>query len=601
MRFVSALVALCVAAVLLAVGIFFKFFTGPHYVATTIPVSSYSEKYLLIDSTVLTSRSGQQMVMVHGTGKITVAYGVTGDVIAWLGNSPYVHASESAGSKTLNVSEVLPSATGTSDMPTSSQVVNDTIVSPAGSDMWTDEVTSRGDANLSLTIHRGESVLVSGDGKSPLPTSVTVAWPRPKPQFLGMSDDLLMIVGGIVLLVGILLYLWGLGHMRGGRGPKRRGRGPRPPLSVRLGLSPRRRTNSELGPGPASNAGQLSLVRAGLVAIGMGAVISAGLTGCSTSPTAQPVSTPSASSSSASSTTTPIVSGSQIDRILGRIVTTVSTADEHNNQQLIATRMGGVALQQRLARYAMRKTNAKIPQLDGLLASPVQLFLPQSTQLWPRSAFVVLKSSVTLKNHDVPSVAAVLTQDSPRSNYKIVSLTNLQSGQQLPEVAASNVGAPLVAMDTALLLVSPDHLAAAYASLLNAGIKSPSYSLFDSTTDDLQPTLLAERKSQKGNADVKVSFKDYANASAPSAFSTSQAGALVTVAIDEVGTFTPTSGLDLKLTGQLAAMTGLQVSANPIKATYTYQLLFYVPPVGATKQVQLLGYTEALTRVKAQA
>jgi hypothetical protein len=71
----------------------------------------------------------------------------------------------------------------------------------------------------------------------------------------------------------------------------------------------------------------------------------------------------------------------------------------------------------------------------------------------------------------------------------------------------------------------------------------------------------------------------------------------VSVSVDEIVRFEPQGGRSLKLTGALKALAGIELAPKPINATYQFQLLFFVPAIGSTEKISLVGYSENLTRV----
>lgn len=596
MRFIATIVSLVVAALLLILGISFKYFSGPTVVTEEIPTQS-SLSYVVIDHEVLELHPGVPVVKATGAKTNTVGYGRSGDVTSWLGGSSYTRVSIDPETDEL-VTTIVDSTTSTQDAPTAAAAQDGKIVSPAGSDMWIGESTETGNpALLSLRIAADEAVIVSSDGTEPAPQNISVSWPLPKVQFLWMTDDVLMITGGFFLLVGIGFYLWALWHMRRGQGPRRRGRSPRPPRPPRAPRSIGRSTRSIVGPskGRRSSSG----VRA-LIALSLSGTILVGVSACSTPGVSEPTPTPTSTDIETPDGPGPVITEEQLAVILGRVTTAIDAADKKNDATIAATRLNGAALEARVANYAMRKTNSKIAALPSLRPSPVQLFLPQATNLWPRSVLAMVQSvDPTLKDKQAPTVAVVLTQQTPRSNYKVEYTINLQASQQIPEVAAASSGTPLVALDTKLLTVSPKDLAVAYGDILNKGLKSKFYPMFNATDDTLRTTIAAERKSQGGNADVSVTYSDL-QGTGPVAFAAQNAGAIVAVQMNEVATFTPLNNRDLKLTGALKALAGLEISNRVIRATYGVQLFFYVPPVGSSQLIQVLGYSENLTGVKAQ-
>lgn len=588
MRFIATIVSLFIAALLLAFGIGFKFFSGPTVVSLDMPQTS-ELSYVVIDAEVLELNPGSQLVRAEGAASNTAAYGQSDDVLSWLGGSAYSHISLPEGEKEPIV-EVVDSVVSSHNAPSAAAAQDRSIVSPAGSDMWLGESTGA-EAALALKIKSGQSVIVASDGKAPAP-SITLEWPLPKPEFMWMTDDVLMIAGGIFLLLGIAFYLWALMHMRRGHGPKRRGRMPKPP-------KPRASLGRSTGARPGVSRGRRSISGGRtLVAATIAGFMVIGVSACSPGSIQQ--SSPTPTSAESSDGPRPVVTEEQLSVILGKAISTVAVADEKKDPKVAATRLAGAALEARAANYAMRKTNAKIAALPALKASPVQLFLPQATSTWPRSILAMVQGGQpAVKDQEPPTVALVLTQLSPRSNYKIVYAINLEAKQRIPEVSASSVGTPLVALDTKLLTVSPKDLVSAYADVLAKGTKSKFFTQFDANEDTLRAVIASERKEQQSNKDVAVTFAD-AMGTGPVAFAAQSAGAIVAVQMNEVATFTPLNNRDLKLTGEIKALSGIEISNRVMRATYGMQLFFYVPPVGSNEKIIMLGYSENLTMAKAQ-
>ena len=591
MRFVATIVSLFIAATLLILGISFKFFSGPKDVSISIP-SDPNVSYIVIDPQVLHLHSGSQYVKVSGADVNTAAYGQTNDVLSWLGGSRYSHVSVDLKTKKIST-EVVSASTSRADAPTATAAQDDSIVSPAGSDMWLGEATAKkGEAILPLDIRSNQSVIVASSGSTPAPSEVTIAWPLPKPTFLWMTDDVLMIVGGFFLLLGFGLYIWALLHMRRSQGPRRRGRMPKPPRPRRsIGRSTRRIS------GPSRGRRAITGGRS-FIAFALSGMVLVGVSACSTGVAPTPTPTPTSTSEENADAPKPVVTQEQLGVILDKVTRTIADSDAKLDGGLASSRLEGAALQARLANYAIRKSNAKFPALPTLKPSPVQLFLPQTTGLWPRSILAMVEAvDATKKEKQAPTVALILTQLTPRSNYKIVYTINLEANQRIPEVAAATVGTPLVAPDTKLLLISPKDLAAAYADVINKGEKSKFATMFSATSDTLRTTIAAERKAQATSKDVRVTFADYPGTGAV-AFAAQNAGAIVAVQMNEVATFTPLNNRDLKLAGALKGLAGLEISNRPVRATYGMQMFMYVPPVGSSHHIEMLGYSENPTYVK---
>ena len=91
MRFVFAIVAFVLAAVMIVLGIAQRtVFLEPDSISlsTTVPDDA---RYVVVDSAALTARDGAQTVTISGSGPIFVAYGRSDDVQAWMGDSSFAH------------------------------------------------------------------------------------------------------------------------------------------------------------------------------------------------------------------------------------------------------------------------------------------------------------------------------------------------------------------------------------------------------------------------------------------------------------------------------------------------------------------------------
>nr|KGA07352.1 MAG: hypothetical protein GM42_1675 [actinobacterium acMicro-1] len=206
------------------------------------------------------------------------------------------------------------------------------------------------------------------------------------------------------------------------------------------------------------------------------------------------------------------------------------------------------------------------------------------------------KSAKGGEDDKTPTIALILQQTSPRENYKVIYQTNLQANETVPEVAAADVGTVAVPADSKLLLLPPDRVAAAYADVLALGEQSSFYGIFQSNGDLLRSALQAERAQQNAE-NVVISYTNVAGTGPVVALATTTAGALVSVSVDEIVRFEPQGGRNLKLTGALKALAGTELAPKPINATYQFQLLFFVPAIGSTEKISLVGYSENLTRV----
>jgi hypothetical protein len=285
----------------------------------------------------------------------------------------------------------------------------------------------------------------------------------------------------------------------------------------------------------------------------------------------------------------------QLQRILSRIADTVTAADAALDPALSATRLIGPAQEIRAANYAIRKVDSSVAAPAKLAASPITFTMPQATATWPRQVIAVVQDET---DPSVPTTGLMMIQNSPRENYHIEYMVTLEPNAQVPTVAPANVGSALVAPDSKLLLISPDQLSAAYASVLAQGADSPYYGLFDLTADTLVTQVGKEYKAQKAASvaeNASLEFSQNAGSGEPLALATLDSGAIVTVGLNEVETVRPTqAGASVSPEGLAKILSGVSTSTTGIESTYGLELAFYVPPLGSTEKIRLLGYTQGL-------
>jgi hypothetical protein len=414
------------------------------------------------------------------------------------------------------------------------------------------------------------------------PLDLTITWPLDNSA--PASGPL--IVGGIVLLLGGLgAFLWALVHVRGRRGPRRTTpklpKRPKPPQlkpeKRRGGKAPR-----ELEPAKAGSGRRRAFVAAGVLTASALA-----LSGCSIP--AQPG--PGASETPGFPTDPVAVSPGQFDSILVELVGTVADADESRDNAMAEERLTGPALALRTANYKIRKEDSKVAPLAAIPSELVEVMLPEQTDQWPRRVFAVTRDP------GVQAVGLMLTQDSPRENYKASYIVSLIAS--VPELAPSDLGAPALPPSNGFGLIAPQELAAAYGDVLIKGEESESYGLFAAEGDSLREVIGADYKAEKRSDLPKSAKIVFTNGPGPDpviAFNTNDSGQIVSVILEDSEKVTPTeAGAAINTKGQVKALSGKAQSTRGIIATYGVQLLFYVPPASAPDdQIVLLGFSQGL-------
>ncbi|MFI5060039.1 MAG: hypothetical protein ACHP7F_01225 [Actinomycetales bacterium] len=623
MRFVLAIVAFVVAAVMIAVGIAQRtVFAPPSQVAVSTTVKG-DPRYIVIDGAVLNSHPGQQTLAVAGGSSKAqvVAYGRTADVTAWLGDETYSHVGYNRSTGALAVSTVKGDAGGKGALGTGSTATPDPGAAtptptpspsapatgadgkaatagpdPAGSDLWLEEFDGS-DAKLTrMNVPDSISVIVAADGTKPAPNKIRLVWPLDTRTPWSAP----LIIGGLgLLVVGLALYLWGLYTLRKSRGPRRKG-GPKMP---KLPKAPKYKPSKAI---EATPKGRRSTRRA-LVAVPVVLVGALALSGCSTGlfpqatqstvPTATPIAT---DLTKAKGVLPPAVTVPQLERIMKRVSTVVTQADTKADPKLAATRLTGAALELRDANYIIRSRKADEPPLPAIASGPLEITLPQATDTWPRVVTAVLKPA---DKKQAPTALA-LVQKTARDNYTLEYAISLEPDVKVPGLAPASIGAPVVPPDSRLLKMAPQDIAAAYADILLNGNTSKYAAQFDATGDTLRTAVGADYKAKTKAALSKTASLDYTNEVPPKraiAMATNDSGAIVWANLNEFETTKVVeAGAQITLTagGAAEALLGANASKTGIQITYGYQLAFYVPPAGSASKIRLLGFAQGLIGAK---
>lgn len=572
MRFFYAIVLFAVSLAFFAGSLVVRnVFSSPDTLAQSIelagtgPVTVIDAKELrrVAGTQTITASVGDAAEAGEDPIPVTLAWGRTEDVLAWVGDASYQFVTVAKETGELTESLV----TG----------LEPSVPAPSGSDLWVQEWNGEGVSSAEFALRKGQSIIVATDGTQPAPRTLTVIWNLEVDRTI---PTILLYLAGLTGLAGAGAFVWALWRERRQR-RHRQGRMPKAPRPPRW--RPKR---------PGFLAGVPSSRRRGrrmagmVTALGLVPVI---LAGCATGETIQPTPTPVA--------TGPLpyvaVTNQQFDRILGTIVGTLAAADEKRAENIAATRLTGSALRFRTATYRVKAANKKLGTLFDIPNGTVSLMLPQQTEGWPRSVFAIIDDT---SSDEAPSVAIVLTQDSPRSNYLVNYTFALEPGVVMPEVPSAEYGTAVLAGDTELLSSTPAQVAEQYADLLVNGDESVFAALFES--DTLQDQIGAEAKKarvaeMKGS--MKFSWKDSMTDDVPIVFATSDAGALVALTINEAETVKPArGGSAISTEGAVKILSGRPSSLRGITANYQYQLLLHVPAIGSSDKIRLLGYSYTL-------
>lgn len=570
MRLVLAIISFVVAAGMIGAGIAQRtIFAAPDKISVSTELSA-DAPVAVIDGATLNSFEGNQTLNLTGSGDLFAAYGRTTDVVAWIGDASY---------NEITLDEETGELTSTLVRGSETEVPN-----PNGSDLWLDDFVKTDSLSMTVKVPETVSIIIAADGIEPAPSNVGLSWPVDNSTPWAGP---LIVGGAIVLLIGLGFLLWAINYMRSPGGPRRK----MPKVPKQKVYKPKRK------PVETAASGR----RRGMIAVPIVLVSALALSGCSPEywPTAAgPTPSASATVPASAELTPPAATVRQVERIVARISAVAADADAVGDAELIATRFTGAALQLRLANYVIRAADPAIAALPAIPEGPVELTLPQQTDTWPRTVFAVIKS----EDETVPPVALFLEQEDPRADYKVSYAITLEPSVVVPDVAPASVGAARLGSDSGLLRSTPQETALAYGDILNLDVESDSYLDFEAEGDSLRVAVgVAAKNAMRASlpATAAVAFDHLLGPADPIALATNDAGALVAVNLYETTTVAPVeAGAAVNPTGQVKALSGLAISTKGIVATYSDQLLFYVPPAGSNAKIVLLGYSVGLVQAQ---
>lgn len=616
MRFVLAIVAFVVAAVMIVAGIAQRtVFAPPTRIEAGATVSG-DPRYLVIDGSALNAHPGQQTLTISDApagATPVVAYGRTADVKAWLGDQKYVAVRYQKSTGDLTTKAVTPKPTASSSeessstatpapTPTPAATAGATTGSstaatagpnPAGSDLWLEEFDGEAAQVTRMNIPDDVSVIVATDGTKAAPSRLTVTWPVDSSTPWAFP----LIIGGLILLViGIALYLWGLYTHRRSRGPRRKS-GPKMP---KLPKAPKYKPTAMIETTPR---GRRSSRRARVI-LPVAVAGALALTGCTTgtdaattpSKTATPLAT---EAPDAQGQLPPAVTVPQLERIVKRISDAAAQADAKASPDLAKARFTGPALQLRTANYAIRAKKADEPALPAIPASPIVLSLPQATDAWPRTVAAVIDSPKDAKGNAQAPIALTLVQATPRDNYQVEYAVSLEPKAKVPNLAPASIGSAVVPPDSKLLALPPEKVAAAYGDILMNGDKSQYASLFSAEGDTLRTQVGADWKAKQKAAvpaTASLTFTSAPGDGKDVAMATNDSGAIVWTDLKESQVLKVVeAGAEVSAGATAAALSGVTSSKTGIQSDFGYQLAFYVPPAGSDAKITLLGFAQGMT------
>ncbi|NUL43658.1 hypothetical protein F7P69_00375 [Cellulosimicrobium funkei] len=547
-----------------------------------------------------------------GEGDYSVMLGQTRDVEAWIGDAAHntVTGVETEVPGDQDPRVVVEHTEGEATVP-----------DPAGSDLWVDTQEGSGtiDQRWSVPSEGDWALLVAADGTEPAPADVTVTWTNT----IGDSPWIvpLAIIGGLLVLLGLALLVWALlvrrraaqgntenhhHHNEGGDGPgvaspdARGASTPTAPATPPTGGSGQ--VSSTQAPSEISPRRQKARARyAGLLA---GGLTLAGALGAGPATAQDTQSAPASDASQASDQESsdegdqyPILTDSQLERILGKIATVTSQADEQQDASALESRVAGQALTSRSANYANVKISDDVQKVRPVASSPILSVVAEADPAFSRTVAVITEGE-----GDATPQILVLRQESARDQYMLVAATPMTPGAEVPASGLSGDGSETIGFtDKAGLVMSPGNAIAGLARYLT----DPEADFADRMVPnaaidgihDYQATI------EEDAPDAKMTISRRTVPHVTTSLRLPDGSALVVSSLDARMTIAPRTPGDTIVVDELTAARAGEDSTEtnaPVDMTYREDVVLRVPAEGATgdeAKVSLVGLSDELQAV----
>lgn len=287
----------------------------------------------------------------------------------------------------------------------------------------------------------------------------------------------------------------------------------------------------------------------------------------------------------------PIVTSQQLDKAVKRVVDGVNAADAEKDAKALAKVADGPALAERTAAYAMLGKNPSLKLLTPLGQSRLQDVVP-ADQGWPRSVLVVTQ----VDPKDTLPQLLVLTQATPREEYKLSAYVPMIGGATLPDTAPIRDGVSVRRLGEANSLTMSPRSA---LNLFAASVATTATPTTVPGADQISKNALSDAitKAQHDDRQVlTVACKDCFEVDfqvAPTgrqwSFNTSDGGALVVGELQQKTTLVSQNGYTTPVSEQVKALSGAGQVTKRSTQTMMIMTGMYLPPATAKKPISVVA------------
>ncbi|TDK27618.1 hypothetical protein E2F48_00280 [Arthrobacter crusticola] len=542
------------------------FWAPPETVTFSVPAGAETGPVTVIDAAARNNDAGDVDIAVKSGGAFTLAVGRAADVDAWVGDAAHLRVT----------------GVGDEELKTEFTDGEATVPDPRGADLWTSEETAEGSVTHSwINPAEGDfSILLVSDGTAAAPSDISITEPNDASTPLAVP---LIVAGALLAVLGIALLFVAPRSTGSGRG-----RSTPAPEGSRAYLR-QQRAGADRGARARRMVHPVAVAAAALLA---GTAVAGP---AAAQPAIQQQTKPAEGGSGEGRPGAPAVLEPQLERILDSVATTVAEADAAADSKLLQPRTAGAALELRTAGYAVRAKDKKASAPAPVAGSPVLTRIVPAAGEWPRTVLALTKG----EGNPVPQ-ALVLTQDSPRTNYKLVSAIQMLPGTTFPASAADGALKELAPDAADGLAMAPQAAVAAIADFLTSpkGKHNGTFEAnsFADAITGFQSGVVADRN----NAAATISFRHVAQAPNTRALGTEDGGAVVFGYLKHTYSSVPKGrGDSIDLNGTIyETLTGREKTEKGIDVNYGEAVMMYVPPAGSKDKIRVIGAAQQLLAAK---
>lgn len=289
----------------------------------------------------------------------------------------------------------------------------------------------------------------------------------------------------------------------------------------------------------------------------------------------------------------PVLDESRIERVLEDVEETLDAGDAALDAELLTDRLAGPALAMRQAEYRLAEASDG-ERTPTPLTTNSQVEVVAATDEWPRSLYVI---SHVPDDANLP-LLLVLTQEDPRSQYKLWFWTSLLPGAETPSTARPDAGSSPLPADHDGLALTPQQTVELYAGLLGDPEAEGAARFAEDPFRSSYAEIIGALRSTVEVAG-EVSERYDVREGTVSAIETADGGALVVGVIDgRLNLRRTVEGSTLEAGGDI----GLLMAQDPridreARAHYLIPVAFAVPPADSEDPVAVLGASQVLANV----